>query len=156
MKTFNDAAGRTWTIALSLGTAMHVKEKLGIDLLRPEDGTPPLLTKLGTDEMLLGEVLCALLEPQFEKHHVTAADVRLAFDGATLLAAQTAFYEELADFFQFRGRSDRAKAVRAQMQLIVRATAAIETRIDAMDLEAMIDGALSGRSQDSLGLTPDA
>lgn len=154
MKTFNDAAGRTWTIALNLGTAMYVKDKLGIDLLRPEDGNPPLLTKLGTDEILLGEVLCALLEPQFEKHKVSASDVRMAFDGATLLAAQTAFYEELADFFQSRGRSDRAKAIRAQMRLITQATAAIETRIDAMDLEAMIDGALSGRLQEPSALTP--
>ena len=62
MKTFTDAAGRTWTLALTLGTAMKVKAKLDIDLLQPEAGDPPLLTRLGTDEMLLGEVLCAMLE----------------------------------------------------------------------------------------------
>lgn len=144
MKTFNDAAGRTWTIALNLGTAIFVKDKLGIDLLRPEDGDPPLLTRLGTDEMLLGEVLCALLEPQFEKHNITDAQVRMAFDGSTLLAAQKAFYEELVDFFRSRGRTDRAKAVLTQSRLIETATAAIETKIDAMDIEQMIDGALSG------------
>ena len=144
MKTFNDAAGRTWTIALNLGTAMSVKSKLGIDLLRPEDGDPPLLTQLGTDEMLLGEVLCALLESQFEKQNVSDADVRMSFDGTTLLAAQKAFYEELIDFFRSRGRTDRAKAVAAQMQLIDKATVAIEGKIDAMDLDQMIDGALSG------------
>ena len=44
MKTFTDAAGRTWTIALNLGTAMAVKDKLGVDLLQPEDGDPPVLT----------------------------------------------------------------------------------------------------------------
>jgi hypothetical protein len=154
MKTFNDAAGRTWTIALNLGTAMQVKDKLNIDLLRPEDGDPPLLTQLGTDEMLLGEVLCTLLASQFEKHNVTDADVRMAFDGATLLAAQKAFYEELIDFFQNRGRTDRAKAVAAQMQLIDKATSAIEAKISAMDLEAMIDGALSGTSPASSVSTP--
>src|SRR5690606_29242840 len=90
MKTFTDAAGRTWTIALNLGTAMAVKAKLDIDLLQPEAGDPPLLTRLGTDEMLLGEVLCALLENQFEAHKVTDADVLTAFDGNTLLAAQKA------------------------------------------------------------------
>ncbi|HPC65343.1 MAG TPA: hypothetical protein P5175_06230 [Anaerohalosphaeraceae bacterium] len=154
MKCFNDAAGRTWTIALNLGTAMRVKDKLNIDLLRPEDGDPPLLTQLGTDEMLLGEVLCALLESQFEKHNVTDADVRMSFDGATLLAGQKAFYEELIDFFRSRGRSDRAKAVAAQMQLIDKATAAIEAKITAMDLQTLIDGALSGTSPDSSGSTP--
>jgi len=29
MKTFTDAAGRNWTIALNLGTAMAVKDTLG-------------------------------------------------------------------------------------------------------------------------------
>ena len=155
MKTFNDAAGRTWTIALNLGTAMQVKDKLNIDLLRPEDGDPPLLTRLGTDEILLGEVLCAFLEAQFEKHNVTDADVRMAFDGTTLLAAQKAFYEELIDFFRSRGRTDRAKAVAAQMQLIDKATIAIEGKIDAMDLDRLIDGALSGTLPEVSASTPD-
>ena len=154
MKTFNDAAGRTWTIALTLGTALHVKSKLDIDLLQPEAGEPPLLTRLGTDEMLLGEVLCALLESQFAAHTVTDAEVRNAFDGKTLLAAQKAFYEELCDFFQSRGRMDRAKAVAAQARLIEKATAAIEGKINAMDLDRLVDGALSGSWPEPSGLTP--
>ncbi|NLW83534.1 MAG: hypothetical protein GXY41_03870 [Phycisphaerae bacterium] len=155
MKTFNDAAGRTWTITLTLGTAMHVKTKLEIDLLQPEAGEPPLLTRLGTDEMLLGEVLCALLESQFEAHKVTDADVRNAFDGKTLLAAQKAFYEELTDFFQSRGRMDRAKAVAAQARLIEKATAAVETKIDTMDLDRLVDGALSGNWPEPSASTPE-
>ena len=143
MKTFNDAAGRTWTIALTLGTAMHVKNKLAIDLLQPEAGEPPLLTRLGTDEMLLGEVLCALLESQFVVHNVTDADVRNAFYGKTLLAAQKAFYDELTVFFQSRGRMDRAKAVVAQAALIEKATAAVETKIDTTDLDRLVARALS-------------
>ena len=150
VKTFTDAAGRTWTIALNLGTAMAVKAKLGIDLLQPEaprngdPNGPPLLTLLGTDEMLLGEVLCALLESQFEAHQVTDADVQAAFDGNTLLAAQKAFYEEMIDFFRSRGRTDRAKAVAKQVALIDAAIAAIETRIDTIDVEQTIAGAMSG------------
>jgi len=154
MKTFTDAAGRTWSIALTLGTALHVKPKLEIDLLQREAGEPPLLTRLGTDEMLLGEVLCALLETQFEAHKVSEADVRNAFDGKTLLAAQKAFYDELTDFFQSRGRMDRAKAVAAQARLIEKATAAIEDKIDTMDLDKLVDGALSGTWPESSGSPP--
>ena len=146
MKTFTDAAGRTWTIALNLGTAMKVKAKLDIDLLQPEAGDPPLLTRLGTDEMLLGEVLCAMLEGQFETHKVSEEDVRAAFDGQTLLAAQKAFYEELIDFFRSRGRNDRAKAVAKQMAMIEAAVTAVETRIDALDIDQAIRGAMSGAS----------
>lgn len=148
MKTFNDAAGRTWVISLNLGTAMIVKDKLGIDLLQPEAGDPPLLTRLGTDEILLGEVLCALLEAQFEKHGITETEVKLSFDGNTLLLAQRAFYEELIDFFRSRGRLDRSKAVAAQMKLIEKATAVIEAKIDSLDIEYLIDGAMSGSLQD--------
>jgi len=150
MKAFTDRAGRNWTITLTLGTAMTVKEQLGIDLLQPEAGDPPLLTRLGTDEMLLGEVLCAMLQQQFEAQGVTAEDVRNGFDGQTLLAAQRAFYEELIDFFQSRGRTDRAKAVAKQVKMIDAAVTAVETRIDALDIDRTIAGAMSGESPEDL------
>ncbi|MAX25281.1 MAG: hypothetical protein CMJ19_12345 [Phycisphaeraceae bacterium] len=154
MKTFTDAAGRTWTLTLNLGTAMAVKAKLDIDLLQPEAGDPPLLTRLGTDEMLLGEVLCAMLEGQFVTHKVSEDDVRNGFDGQTLLAAQKAFYEELIDFFRSRGRNDRAKAVAKQMAMIDAAVTAIETRIDGIDVDQTIRGAMSGASPDQSASAP--
>jgi len=154
MKTFTDAAGRTWTIALNLGTAMAVKDKLGVDLLQPEAGDPPLLTRLGTDELLLGEVLCALLGEQFDAHKVSDADVRNSFDGGTLLLAQQAFYEELIDFFRKRGRADRARAVETQMKLIEKAVKAIETRIEGFDLDQAIHGVMSGSSPDASASVP--
>lgn len=154
MKTFNDTAGRTWTISLNLGTALAVKDSLGIDLLQPEAGDPPLLTRLGTDELLLGEVLCALLASQFEVHKVTDTDVRASFDGQTLLAAQKAFYEELVDFFRQRGRADRARAVETQAAMIAKAVKAIETRIEGIDIDAAIAGAMSGSSPEALESIP--
>ncbi len=154
MKTFTDATGRSWTLTLNLGTAMAVKAKLDIDLLQPEAGDPPLLTRLGTDEMLLGEVLCCMLEGQFTTHSVTEDDVRNSFDGQTLLAAQKAFYEELIDFFRSRGRNDRAKAVAKQMAMIDAAVTAMETRIDGLDIEATIRGAMSGESLEALASAP--
>jgi hypothetical protein len=144
MRTFQDAAGRNWTIALNLGAAMAVKAKMGVDLLQPEAGDPPLLTRLGTDEMLLGEVLCALLEGQFEAHKVSVEDVRSGFDGGTLLRAQQAFYEELVDFFRQRGRTDRARAVEAQARMIAAAVVAAEAKIAAIDVDQAIRGAMSG------------
>jgi hypothetical protein len=155
MKTFTDAAGRTWALTLNLGTALAVKDALGVDLLQPEQGDPPLLTRLGTDELLLGEVICCLLAGQFEAHKVSEADVRAGFDGQTLLAAQTAFYEELVGFFRSRGRTDRARAVEAQKSLIDKAVKAIETRIDGLDLDGAIHGAMSGALPDALESTPE-
>lgn len=153
MKSFTDAAGRTWTLGLNLGTALGVKEKLGVDLLQPEAGEPPLLTRLGTDELLLGEVLCALLDGQFAAHKVGPAEVRAAFDGRTLLAAQQAFYEELADFFRQRGRRDRARAVETQRRLIDAAVKAAEERLAQLEAET-IPGATSGSSPARSDSTP--
>jgi len=155
VKAFADADGRNWTISLNLGTAMAVKDALGVDLLQPEAGDPPLLTRLGTDEMLLGEVLCALLAGQFEANKVTAADVRAGFDGATLLAAQKAFYEELVGFFQSRGRADRARAVETQAAMIDAAVKAIEEKIGGMDVQEVIDGAMSGSLPEASASIPD-
>jgi len=134
---------------------MQVKDALGIDLLAPESGDPPLLTRLGTDELLLGEVICCLLAGQFEANKVTESDVRHAFDGATLLAAQRAFYEELVSFFRSRGRTDRAKAVEKQAKIIELATAAVAGKIDAIDLETEIAGVMFGLSPDRSGSTPE-
>jgi hypothetical protein len=111
--------------------------------------------------MLLGEVLCVMLEGQFAVHKVTEDDVRACFDGQTLLSAQKAFYEELINFFQSRGRKDRAKAVAKQMAMIDAAVTAIETKIDALDLQSILDqtiqaggGAMSGGLPDHSASDP--
>jgi len=155
MRTFKDAAGRTWTVSVTIGTAMRVKDKLQVDLLRPEEGQPPLLTRLALDEVLLAEVLCALIEAQFEAQKVTAEDVYAAFDGATLLAAQTAFYEELHDFFLKRGRTHTATAIRKQEALIDTAVALATARIDALDVDRLTRGETCGSSPAVLDSTPD-
>ena len=147
MKTFKDKADRNWTIGINLAVAKRLRDTLNVDLLQPEVGDPPLLTRLGTDEILLGEVLCVLLADQFDAHKVSADDVMAAFDGQTLLAAQEAFYEDLVDFFRGRGRTDRAKAVAKQAEMIAATVARVEQKIDEIDIDEMIDGAMSGDLQ---------
>jgi len=153
MKTFTDSQGREWTIALNLGTAMMIKDRLGLDLLQPELGDPPLLTRIGTDEMLLGEVLCAFLSDQFVKYDLDETGVKMAFDGETLLAAQEAFYGELADFFRSRGRNDRTKAIEKQQALIQAAIKANEARVDGFDVAETIRNVVSEQSESNHGMT---
>jgi len=146
MKTFTDTANRTWSISLTIGSAMRVKDTLGVDLLQPEEGDPPHLTRLGTDEILLGKVIACLLAGQFESHKISEADVLASFDGQTLCAAQTAFYEELISFFQLRGRTDRAKAAEKQLKMIEAGVKAVETKLDGIDVDETIRGVMSGAS----------
>ena len=142
MHIFKDNAGRDWSLSLTIGNAMMVKERLGIDLLQPEIGDPPLLTRLGTDEMLLAQVIAALLESQFELHKVDATQVYQCFDGPTFGRAHEAFYKELIDFFHQRGRQDRAKAVEKQMQMIVAGAKAAQTKVEGIDVDVVINRAM--------------
>ena len=142
MHIFKDNAGRDWSLSLTIGNAMLVKDRLGVDLLQPEVGEPPLLTQLGTDEMLLAQVIAALLESQFELHKIDAAQVYQCFDGPTFGRAHEAFYKELIDFFHQRGRMDRARAVEKQMQMIIAGTKAAMTRVEQINVDAVIDQAM--------------
>jgi len=146
MKTFKDSQDRTWEIAITIGSVMRVKDRLGVDLLKPEDGTPPLITRLATDELLLAEVICCLLERQFDAHQVSQDDVRDAFDGKTLTAAQEAFYDDLVDFFLGRGRKDQVEAVAKMTKAKALAVKIAKEKVDAIDLESEIRGMMSGSS----------
>ena len=144
MKTFNDKDGRVWQISITLGSAIKVKEALDIDLLQPESGDPPVITRLGTDEFLLARVICVLIQDQFEKHNVDEDAIYNSMDGDTVLQAQTAFYDELIDFFQQRGRQDRATAVAKQAEMITAAVKQVTEKVSSIDTEEMIRGAISG------------
>jgi len=152
MHIFKDNAGRDWSLSLTIGNAMMVKERLGIDLLQPEVGDPPLLTRLGTDEILLAQVIAALLESQFELHKVDAKQIYQCFDGPTFARAHEAFYEELIDFFLSRGRNDRAKAVAKQKKMILAGVAAAATKVDGIDVDAVIELAMTKAEEDLTGL----
>jgi len=142
MKTFTDNAGRAWTLVLTIDAAKRVKGLLNVNLLELESGDPPLLTRLGTDVILLCDVIFALVKPQADAASVSDEQFAAALGGEVILAAQTAFYEELVDFFRKLGRTDLAKAVDAQRRMIDLAVRRIETRIDHLDLEAAVESTL--------------
>ena len=158
MKTFNDSAGRTWTVSLTLDAAKRVNSLLGVNLLdldgrtdkKPQEGGEdrpaelPLLTRLGTDIILLCDVIFAIIKPQADKAGVSDEEFGAALGGEVIFAAQTAFYEELVDFFRQLGRSDLARAIDAQRRMIELTVQGIETRIDGLDIEGEVDAILAG------------
>jgi len=97
------------------------------------------LTRLGTDELLLGEVLCCLLEDQFETMDMTADDMREVFEGKPLLDAHMAFYEDMLNFFQARGRIDRAAMVMKQTKILTAAVARATEIVDGVKVKTVID-----------------
>lgn len=146
MKRYTDKSGRTWLIEITIGSVLRVKNALAVDLLIPEVGEPSLVSRLAADELLLGQVICELMRPQMEKEGVTAEQLLDAFDGATVAAATEAFFAEYADFFQSRGRRDRAAAVRKMINLMTAAINLAESKVKAVSLPPELSGATSGAS----------
>lgn len=138
MKQFTDSAGRTWTISLTIDAVKRIRSLLGVNLLEIESGNPPLLTRLGTDIILLCDVIFAALKPQADAAGVTDEQFGVSMGGEFIKAAQDAFYGELIDFFQKLGRGDLAKAIGAQQKMIDQAVAQITTRIEHLDIETEI------------------
>jgi len=147
--TFQDAKGRDWKIAINIGTVERVMADVGVDLMQPEIGDPPLITQLGTDELLLARVIASLISDQFEAKNTTPADVVESFDGKACLDATAIFYAELRSFFHARGRTDRATMIDKQIQLLELGVPAVTERLQGLDVkavvaEAMADGPTSG------------
>ena len=140
MHSFSDNAGRTWTLSLTYGSAKRVKALLGndVDLLAIEQGTPPLLTRLATDVVVLCDVIFALLKPQADEQGVTDEQWAEAMGGEAIMAAQDALYEEIISFFQSRARADVVAAARKQKVMIDLAVKAGEERRENVDAQAEI------------------
>lgn len=175
MKIFKDAKGREWEIELTLGAIIRVREAIGIDLLYIDDGVERvegpdgpryqmtkiplkseaeiLATKLVTDRAILMDILYTLLEPQIGKHNLTKDNAWDGFDGATMKAMHQAFYGELTDFFQQDGQTQIVRLLEAQEKVVMAQTAMAERVIKNLDdpmMDRLIDGILSGKSQDEL------
>lgn len=109
MKYFKDKNGKEYHIELTIGKIKKIKEKMGVDLLDVEGGETPLIQRLLTDELLLAEIVCTLIESQIADK--TGDEILDTMDGTTITNATKAFFEEYKCFFMERGRTDRAEAV---------------------------------------------
>ncbi|HSW63984.1 MAG TPA: hypothetical protein VLH56_11855 [Dissulfurispiraceae bacterium] len=156
MKTFLDMHGRIWTISLTIEAAKRVRALLNVDLLAPEAGEPPLLTRLGIDAILLCDVIFALVKPQADKAGISDIEFGESLGGESVLQARQAFNEEYVSFFKALGRADLEQMILAQMQLMEMAVRAAEAKMKNLNLPevlASIDGASSMSSPVSSELT---
>ena len=136
MKTFNDSAGRTWTLSMTIDSVKRVRDLLKVNLLEPEAGDPPILTRIATDEILLCDIIYCLIKPQSDALGITDEQFGQALGGDAILNAQNAFYEEMSDFFQKRGRTDRATAIGKQQLMINLAVRQINLRLEQINPES--------------------
>lgn len=127
MTEFKDGSGRSWAIVVNLGSAKRVLEKTGVDLLNPValvevdekgeiDELRSLTTRLATDDILVGDILVALLQKQARERNLSDDELLELFDGETLKNAHLAFLREYNAFFTARGNYPMTKMTEAMIE----------------------------------------
>jgi hypothetical protein len=123
---------------VTFGSIRRVRDLVGVNLARMEDGDPPLLTQLGTDVVLLCNVIFALIKPQADQRGITDEEWAEAMGGEAILNAHNAFYEALQDFFRSAGRPDVVTAARKQKTMIDLAVRAGQEKLENIDPETQV------------------
>ena len=171
MRTFNDNAGRTWSLTLNVWTVKKVRDLLGVDLLNlggesatgSSDKKPGLLFRLIADPVLLVDVLYVVCKDQADGASVTDEQFGRAMGGDAIDAATKAFLEELADFTPSPRDRARARKViettwamidKAQDVLDARAEKELPAAVETLLAEMSALGSLSTSSPASSEQTP--
>jgi hypothetical protein len=155
MQTFTDIHGRTWTVAISIGTVKRVKNRLGIDMLDIQ----PFMKQV-QDIMTLCDVLYVVCQDEAEKNGMTDEQFASVLAGPTLRTAREAFMEAFLAFFpdpkigaKLRVVKDKYNAVGDRMlALVEKKMPQIVNRIDRevenvlAEMEKQIDRETIGKS----------
>ena len=156
MQSFRDTQSRTWHIVINIGAVLRVRDTLGVDLLKPEGvatpGEPPLAQKLLSDDLLLIEVIGAILAPDLEAAGIKPADFYNAIGGATLLDARNAFIQELSDFFTGANQTDRVTLLKVQAE-VLKAFHEEAQELYTKEGQARLDGGIYGKPPGESDLT---
>lgn len=140
MKTFQDNAGRTWTIAVTVDAVKRVRDLLKEDLLDVEN----VLKRLMVDPILLCDVIYCICKPQADAEQVTDVQFGQAMAGDTIAHAKTALVEEIVNFSPDpRDRENLGLAVEKFNAMADRARELIKTRLQSPALTREIEAALA-------------
>jgi hypothetical protein len=140
MRTFQDSAGRTWTVAVTVDAVKRVRDLLKEDLLDIERTFPRLLL----DPILLCDVVYCICKPQADAEKITDVDFARAMAGERIAQAKAALVEELVDFFPEPSQRETLRlAIEKYGQLNQRAAALVKAKLDRTDLPQEIEAALS-------------
>lgn len=151
MKTFNDNANRTWTVAVNIEGIKRVRSLLGVDLMEAVEGK--LIERLIGDPVLLCDVIYCLCRDAAEARGITDVDFGRAMAGDAIELATAALLEELVDFFPHGKRQLLRKAL-AKLDTLQRTLlATIEQRLDDPEFERQLQAQLQ-RLGDSSGAAP--
>ena len=140
MKTFVDNMGKTWTVTVNVGTIKRVKDLLGINLVQAITGD--LIEKVENDICLFVDILYVVCKQQAQANNISDEKFGELLGGDSLEKATEAFLEQLIDFFPEAKRKLYRKAWSKTKQAEVLAVQKLEKKLQAMDLEQMLNNKL--------------
>ena len=140
MKTFVDNMGKTWTVTVNVGTIKRVKDLLGINLVQAITGD--LIEKVENDICLFVDILYVVCKQQAQANNISDEKFGELLGGDSLEKATEAFLEQLIDFFPEAKRKLYRKAWSKTKQAQVLAVQKLEKKLQAMDLEQMLNNKL--------------
>ena len=141
MKTFNDNAGRTWTVAVNVECIKRVKSLLDVNLLDAIEGK--LIEQFVSDPILLCDVIYAVCKPEADTKNVSDEEFGRAMAGDAIDNATTALLEELVDFFPSGKRQVLAKALAKLKTFQTKAVETASKRLDDPKLDQQLEAILS-------------
>ena len=141
MSTFQDSAGRPWTIAINYKTCKLVHEQVGTNLLdlRTIDDT---LAKLRFDNLLIADIVTTLCAAEVKARELTIDAFTSTLDGESLSEASDAILEGLGNFFQ-RSRTGKL------LNTLIEKMRKLETEAINQAIAAVSSETTSGPSGDS-------
>lgn len=99
MRSFKDADGRDWSIAVNVTTIERLRSRLQVDLLSLCDDNCKLLAQLADDPVLLVNSLYVICEDQAQARSVSDEDFGRAMFGDVIGSAHEVLMAEIVDFF---------------------------------------------------------
>jgi hypothetical protein len=165
MREFRDDQGRPWQLALTVASALRVRDNVTVDVVDEESGErrqvpfdmvdAAAITQtfqvLRSQYAKIGEVLYALLTKQVEAKSLSKEDFLDGLRGDSLDAATKALEQELVDFFPQRLRKMigllASKMDEVANEMLGRAEAGLEKA--TIESLAGASGMPSGKPQES-------
>ena len=165
MREFRDDQGRPWQVALTVASALRVRDNVTVDVVDEQTGDRKAVPfdmvdaanisqtfqVLRSQYAKIGEILYALLTKQVEAKSLSKEDFLDGLRGDSLDAATKALEQELVDFFPQRLRKMigllASKMDEVQNEMLGRAEAGLEKA--TIESLAGASGTPSGKPQES-------
>jgi len=160
MQTFTDNEKRSWTIHVTVDAVKRVRTLLGVNLLEVIEGG--LLERFIRDPVLLCDVIYAVCKPEADSKGITDEQFGRAMAGDAIDGASKALLGGLVDFFpSAQDRANLRRVLDTTWKVLDRARQAVSQRLEAGELEKVVESALpsasapSGSAPASSASTPD-